>query len=542
MTMKVASIQQMRAIEAAADRSLMSYEQMMLNAGRGACDYLLRRCAVNRSTKITMLIGKGNNGGDGLVMAHALARATAADVRLYLLEPRSRNDKNFQAVVADGLPITLAADDVGDQLLAAQIRDADILVDALYGIGLRLPLRQEAAKILASVKACLAQRRSAFDAEAAIDLSDTAGGLKPSAPFVLAIDCPSGIDCDSGRADADAITADATITFIAAKPGQFAFPAANHVGDLALAKLGIPDSLPALARITTTVIDRRLAAAQLPRRPLDGHKGTFGKVMLVAGSPNYIGAIALAGESACRSGVGLVTIATTRQLIDIVAGGLREPTWLPLPAADGAIGEDAADTVITASSGYDALLVGCGLGLHGSTRAFVSRLLRAAASSPLIIDADGLNILSRQGTWWRTLPPGSIITPHSGEMARLSGMPSTEINNARWQVAAEYAAQWQVVVVLKGAHTIVAAPDGRAGVIPFKTDALGTAGTGDILAGLIAGIRAQGVAAYESACLGAYVHALAGIIAGADVGSSRAVIAGDVLAALGEAYRRIAGP
>ena len=541
MTMKVASVQQVRQIEAAADRSVMRYEQMMLKAGRAASDYLLRRCAIDKSTRMSILIGKGNNGGDGLVMAQALARATAADIRLYLLEPRSPDDKNFQAVVADGLPFTLAEDDVDGQLLADQVLNADILVDALYGIGLRLPLRQEAARILSIVKACLAQRRSGLDAEAARNPSAAPAHVKPSAPFVLAIDCPSGIDCDSGLADANAITADATISFIAAKPGQFIFPAASCVGDLALSSLGIPESLPELARLTSTVIDRRLAATLLPPRPLDGHKGAFGKVMLVAGSSNYIGAIALAGESACRSGVGLVTIATTRQLIDIVAGGLREPTWLPLPAVDGAIAEAAAE-VLAASSGYDALLVGCGLGLHESTRAFIARLLGAAAPRRLIIDADGLNLLRGGPAWWRGLPAGSIITPHSGEMARLSGLTTTEINSARWQVAIKYAAQWQVVLVLKGAHTIIAAPDGRAGVIPFKTDALGTAGTGDILAGFIAGLRAQGLKAYESACLGAYVHALAGTIARDCVGSSRAVIAGDVLSALGEAYRRIEGP
>jgi len=182
------------------------------------------------------------------------------------------------------------------------------------------------------------------------------------------------------------------------------------------------------------------------------------------------------------------------------------------------------------------LLVGCGLGLHESTRAFVWRLLKIASLPPLVIDADALNALSSRPEWWRSLPRNTIITPHSGEMARLTGLASDEIQADRWRVARRFAEAWGLVVVLKGAHTIIAAPDGRTSVIPFKTDALATAGTGDVLAGLIAGLRGQGAAAYDSACLGAYIHALAGLIAAERVKSSRSVIAGDLLAAVGAAF------
>ena len=286
-------------------------------------------------------------------------------------------------------------------------------------------------------------------------------------------------------------------------------------------------------------MDGALAASLLPPRPLDGHKGSFGKVMLAVGSANYIGAAALAGESACRSGAGLVTIAAARQVIGIVASGLREPTWLPLADDDGAISESASATLSEAAQAYNALLIGCGLGLHASTRAFVRRIVQADALPPLIIDADALNSLSARPEWWRPLPEDTIITPHSGEMARLTGLSMAEINADRWQVAQKYAEAWGLVVVLKGAHTIVAAADGRTSVIPFKTDALATAGTGDVLAGLIAGLRAQGVTAYDSARLGAYVHALAGTIAAAGVRSSRSVIAGDLLAAIGPAFHQL---
>ncbi len=537
MAIKVASVAEMRAVEAAADRSVISYEQMMLNAGNAASAYLRTRVAINSATVIVFLIGKGNNGGDGLIMAHDLASNTSADIRLYLLEMRNENDANYVAIRDADCAVALASDDSVGRILAEWLVEAAVVVDALFGIGLRLPLRGTAAALLQRVRQYC--HKQPEDGSGAIKPVNSSGSCRARRPFIFAIDCPSGVDCDSGQVDPNTLTADATMTFIAAKPGLLTFPAAATVGELVMSQIGIPSDLPALQQLQTTLVDSELAASLLPARPLDGHKGTFGEVMLVAGSANYIGAVALAGESACRSGVGLVTIATGRKLIDIVASSLREPTWLPLNTDDGAINEGASETVLEAAQTYDALLIGCGLGLHQSTREFVRSLVDTGMQLPMILDADALNALSQQPEWWESLPAGTIITPHSGEMSRLTGLPTTQINGERWQVARQFAAQCNLVVVLKGAHTIIAAPEGETSVIPIKTAALGTAGTGDVLAGLIAGLRAQGVNAFDSARLGAYVHALAGTIAEENIGSSRSVIAGDVLAALGTAFAQI---
>ncbi|MCY3833236.1 MAG: NAD(P)H-hydrate dehydratase [Chloroflexi bacterium] len=517
--MKVASVRETREIEEAVNRSIMSYDQMMRNAGAAASAHLQRRCQISAETKVAFLIGKGNNGGDGLVMARHLANATRADIKLYLLAPRDPTDEHYEAVAAERLSITHASDDRDGRALRALIAGADVIIDALFGIGLRLPLRGRAATALNIVKQSLSK-------------------IAPR-PFVFALDCPSGVDCDTGEADPSVLSADETITFIAAKMGHFIFPAAAQVGKLTVSTIGIPHALPELERIQATFVDEVLAAALLPARPLDGHKGTFGKVMVVAGSPHYIGAIALAGEAAYRSGAGLVTIATTRRLIEIVGSRLREPTWLPLADAEGAIAEGASATVSEMAEGYDSLLVGCGLGTRAATQTFLRRLLASRSLPGLVIDADALNILSRQARWWETLPSGAIITPHAGELARLTGEPMSEISADRWNLAREYAQKWNAVLVLKGAHTLVAAPDGRVSVIPFKTDALSTAGTGDVLAGLIAGLRGQGLTAYDSARLGAYAHALAGTIAVESIGSSRSVVAGDVLSAMGRAFARL---
>ena len=532
---KVATVSETREIEAAVDRSVMSYAQMMVNAGREASACLQRRVDITARTRILFLIGTGNNGGDGLVMAHDLAQTTAADIRLYLLAARDLDDLPLLASARRNLPVTLLHEDPDKSRLAQWAGEADIIVDAVFGIGLRLPLGGDAVEILQCVRDCL-EALSAEQPASAVSPTRPATVKRKRRPLVFAIDCPSGVDCDSGEADPTALAADLTMTFIAAKPGLFVFPAAGLVGELAISRIGIPHDLPALQRLSGTVVDGALAASLLPHRPLDGHKGSFGKVMLAAGSANYIGAAALAGESACRSGAGLVTVATTTQVISIVASQLREPTWLPLADTQGAIDETGSELLAEAAQAYQALLIGCGLGLHESTRAFVWRLLQAADLPPLIIDADGLNSLSSRPDWWRSLPDDTIITPHSGEMARLTGLTRAEIQADRWRVARHYAEAWGLVVVLKGAHTLVAAADGRASVIPFKSDALATAGTGDVLAGLIAGLRAQGATAYDSARLGAYVHALAGVIAADSIKSSRSVVAGDLLAALGRAF------
>lgn len=534
--MKVASVRQLRAIEASADRSVMSYQRMMQNAGAAASDLLQRRFAISNATKITILIGIGNNGGDGLVMARDLARSTGADIRLYLLEARESSDKNYLAALNAGLPLTVATEDGNSQRLTQLILTADIIVDAVLGIGGRPPMRGEAAKLLEAVSACLRQRAADVEKRHNSTQSSDHDTHQERRPFVLAIDCPSGIDCDTGEADENVIAADTTISFIAGKPGLFTFPAARFVGDLEISAIGIPDNLPELDQVKATVVDKRVASSLLPARPLDGHKGSFGKVMVAAGSSNYIGAIALAAESAYRAGAGLVTIAATRRLCEIVAGSLREPTWLPLPEVDGAIAERAAETVIEEATSYDSLLVGCGLGTHDSTREFLRRLLACGSLPPLVLDADALNLLSRDAEWWTSIPADTVITPHPGELARLTSLSAREINADRWNVAHQCAEAWSVVFLLKGAHTLVAAPDGRVSVIPFKTDALSTAGTGDVLAGLIAGMRAQGLSAFDSARLSAYVHASAGAIAAEAVGSSRSVIAGDVLSSIGHSF------
>ena len=537
--MKVVSVEAIRHIEANVDASIMPYKQMMLNAGHAAGKYLINYLNITSETRITLLIGKGNNGGDGLVIAHYLAQHSLANIQLYMLESRSQDDQNYKAIVEDNLRVAYANDDQDSDTLKNMIEDADVIIDALFGIGIRLPLRDPALRILKTVNQHIESFIPDYGDATSVDPTSPHQLPVRQKPFVFAIDCPSGIDCDTGEADPNTIPADVTLSFIAAKYGMFTFPAAKYIGKLILSQIGIPDSQPDLNQKSHFVIDSHTVESHLPKRPVDGHKGTFGKVFIVAGCRNYIGATALSGESAYRSGAGLVTVATTTPIIQIIASQLREPTFVYLPDMDGAIAESATSIVSDQSSTYNALLVGCGLGQHPSTKAFIKALFTNQNLPPLVVDADALNILSQIKNWWDLLPANTIITPHVGEMSRLTNISMSDINANRWEIASQKAKEWHLVVVLKGAHTIVASPDGNVGVIPFKTDALGTAGTGDVLAGLIAGLRAQGISAFSSAIVGTYIHALAGIISIDKVGNSRSVIARDVLSGIGFAFAQV---
>jgi NAD(P)H-hydrate epimerase len=335
------------------------------------------------------------------------------------------------------------------------------------------------------------------------------------------------------------------------------FPGAAAVGELVVADIGID---PALADdVWLEVVTPAMVREWLPSRPPDAHKGTFGKAMIVAGSVNYTGAAYLAGAAATRAGAGLVTLALPSAIHSAVAAHLVEATYLLLPEALGVVSRGAADILAQELLGYDALLIGPGFGREDETEGFLERLLggsqerqsvgflRSAGGAsarsdlpPLVIDADALNILSALEDWPGRLPPHAVLTPHPGEMARLMDGAVRDVQQDRVTTARSRAAEWRQVVVLKGAYTVVASPDGRTVIEPFANPGLATAGTGDVLAGTIVALRAQGLGAFEAAAAGAYLHGLAGELARREIGAP-GMVAGDVLAHLPQAWRRIAG-
>lgn len=543
MSLKILNVAAVRQAEQDADAAGYSYAAMMQDAGRAVAERAQTWIADRPQPKITILVGPGNNGGDGLVAGQAIAQLRPdAQVRYYLLT--RRDDPLFTAVQQAGAFIAFAEDDHDHRVLRNMVASADLLLDALFGIGARLPIRDDALKILRGARQALNERASARRARSVNDPTQGGQVERPPQTIVLAVDCPSGLDCDTGMLDRAALYADETVTFIAAKPGLLTFPGAGAVGRLSVAPLNMPDGISALDKAPDSLLDNEAARALLPARPADGHKGTFGSVLIVGGSAQYTGAPGLSAYGAYHTGAGLVTVAAPPPVIAASAARYAEPTWLPLTHDDIAINPADVPAIHAALTAYEALLIGPGMGRAPQTGQALRALLRPADGTPalprLVIDADGLNLLSELADWPSLLPAETVLTPHPGEMARLCGLDTAAVTAGRLRLARDKAAAWQAIVVLKGAHTLIAAPNGQLAVSPFKTDALATAGTGDVLAGMIGGLLAQGMKPFAAAQLAVYAHGLAGTLAADALGGGRAVVAGDVAAALGTAWRTIA--
>jgi NAD(P)H-hydrate epimerase len=533
--MKLVTVEQMRAIEQEADANGLTYAQMMENAGRGVAKAIMDMMYLQQgeTPEALALVGPGNNGGDALVALAHLA-ANGWRTRAYLIKRKATKDPLVARVKEAEGEIILAEKDAGYESLNAFIGTASVVIDGILGTGFKLPLKKDVAETLTAVNTTLA----------ALEWP----------PYVVAVDCPSGVDCDSGEAAPEALAASQTVSMAAVKQGLLKFPAYDLAGELTVADIGLTDEIKSWKALTHQVADNDLVDSFLPARPDDAHKGTFGTALIAAGSINYPGAALLAGKAAYRVGAGLVQMAVSAPVQAVLAGQFPEATWVLMPHAMGSITEGAADVLLKNSDRATALLIGPGFGLEDNAKTFIENLLTGKTSGkkatarigfvhaasdeakdkneklpPLVFDADGLKLLAKIEDWAKLLPAPAILTPHPGEMSALTGLDKEAIQADRLNVALKYSAQWGHVVVLKGAFTVIAAPDGRTTVIPVATAALARAGTGDVLAGLIVGLRAQGVDAYEAAVAGAYIHAMAGLYAEDRVGNSASVLASDVL-------------
>ncbi len=597
--MKLVNVEEMRRIEQLTDARGQSYAAMMEKAGWSVATLALTMQLSHSGNRVLILVGPGNNGGDGLVAAHYL-REVDCEVTLYVWKRDIKGDGNFSRLKRRrrGMAILWADNDPDFSKLRAELRQTGLVIDALLGTGATRPLEGRLAELLTVVREELVVRNNAqTDAQAAMsavaaliprfplsealgappmpsslwsaprggpnddlrderlwddeadDWADEEDGFDEELPPwpivpVLAVDCPSGLNCDTGELDPAAIPATLTVTFAFPKWGQLQYPGAGACGLLGVVDIGVPADLG--DGLQVEMVERADAAALLPGRPQDAHKGTFGKALVVGGSCLYTGAPAFSGSAAARAGAGLVTVAVPRELHPALAGVLLDLTWLPLPSEAGVLSPDAAPQVLRKAQGYDALLIGPGLTTDEAARALLHALLAPAALDPdkwrgrAIFDADALNILAISPGWPALLPPLSILTPHPGEMSRLTGLSVAEINVKRIATARRYAGEWGHIVLLKGAHTVIAHPDGRTAVLPFAEPALAKAGSGDVLAGVILAMLSQGLAPFEAAAAGAYVHALCGTLVGQTLGPA-SVTARDLVAGLGTALTNLAG-
>ncbi|MBK8046056.1 MAG: NAD(P)H-hydrate dehydratase [Anaerolineales bacterium] len=517
---KLVSVAEMQAIEAAANAGGHPYAAMMEMAGYGVAEAILARFGPASSL---VLVGPGNNGGDGLVCARHLAQA-GATVRVYLWKRQTDPERDSEGLFEQLRPLGIEsarADDDPDFAILAQWSHCHVIVDALLGTGNSRSIEGQLAAILDRV----AQHRRTPGVSC----------------HVVAVDCASGLYCDTGAVDPHTLRPDITVTFAHAKLGHYLFPGADCVGELAVVGIGVPPEL-SLPR-KTFVLTERAVAQWLPERQRASHKGVYGKVLLMVGSELYPGAAYLSCAAAGRVGAGLVTGVVPRVIWPIVASKLSEATWLPL-GADGCDPNGPSSQIEPAIApvlaSYTAMVAGCGLGRNPAMQARLAELLQQPLP-PVVIDADGLNNLADLPHWPAQLPHRCVLTPHPTEMARLCGFSAQEVLTQRWVLAREKAAAWQCVVLLKGPYTVIASPDGWLAVLPVATAALATAGTGDVLAGAIGGLLAQGVELFRAACLGAWLHGAAGLRCAERTGDA-GVLASDLLPELPLAIQRVRKP
>jgi NAD(P)H-hydrate epimerase len=531
---KLVSTAEMQAVEGEANSKGLTYDMMMEQAGNGLAEQIEARFSSHKVGGILGLVGSGNNGGDALVALAKLVewgwKATA-----YIVRARPEEDPLVERLISGGGVVLEVAEDKKFKNLKSALNEHAILMDGILGTGIKLPLRGSVKDVLE------------FTNKTLNNLAEK--------PLIIAVDCPSGVDSDTGDASPDSLAAGLTLTMAAVKRGMLEFPANDLIGELCLVGIGLKDQDK--RSNTWQGITRRVASAEwvrstLPRRGRDAHKGTFGTALIIAGSVNYTGAVLLAGY---RAGVGLVTLGVASPLHLALAGQIPEATWLLLPHEMGVIDESAADVVFENLGKASAMLLGPGFGVEETTKKFLSNLLvetpligkpgigfvtSASADKtsekqklpPLVVDADGVKLLAKISDWSRKLPGPAVLTPHPGEMAVLTDLKVSEIQNERIATAEKYARKWGHVVVLKGANTVIAEPGGRTAVIPVANAALASAGSGDVLAGIIVGLRAQGLEAYESAVSGSWIHAQSGVKSAESLGTNTSVIAGDLLSSM----------
>lgn len=515
--MKIVTAEQMREIDRKAAEIGISTAFLMENAGRAVAEAIRDFVDYIAGKRVLVLVGTGNNGGDALVAARYL-HEWGAEVNVFLLRERRGEDRNLELLKQHAIPVINL--ERGGKLtrLNELLSEAEIVIDGILGTGRARALEGDFKDVLGAVN----QEK-----------------LKRPALILVAVDIPTGLNADTGAVDHSCPAVDLTVTLGLPKPGLYNFPGAERAGKIVIADIGIPEELS--RTIQTELITEAWARTALPVRPASANKGTFGRVLAVVGSENYIGAAYLACMGAARVGAGIVTLSTAKSLQPTLASKLTEATYAPLPESEkGILSDKAASAILSILPYYRVLLMGCGIGQHARTREFVRSIVTSLPENPpaLVLDADALNIIAEIKDWWKKLPANTILTPHAGEMARLTGNTIKDVQADRLTVCRQAAMDWQKIVVLKGAFTVIADPRGHARISNAANAGLASAGTGDVLAGAVAGLAGQNIPLFDAAALGVYLHARAGEMARSEMGDA-GMLASDLLPLLPKAIKAL---
>lgn len=521
--MKILTAAEMREVDRlTTERYGIASAVLMESAGRSVAQFIQRRFSDLERRQVFVLCGKGNNGGDGFVVARQLLDMGATPEVILFCDPREMkgeaqdNLRRWENVSGE-LHVVRTSAELGEW--RSKFLSCDILIDALMGTGVRGPVWG----LLRDV----------------IEIVNQRAGV----PAVVAVDIPSGLHADTGEIQGGAIVADYTVTFTAPKVGMFQGKASENIGQLIVSDIGSsPDLISKVGAGRLRWAEPNEFEAFAARRKPDGNKGDYGHALIVAGSLGKSGAAVLASWAALRSGAGLVTMATPEPVLPIVAAHTPEIMTEPLVATSAgtvslrSLEDGRFDSM---AKGKRALAIGPGLTTNDETQKFIRTVVGKRSSTPLILDADGLNAFAGRAGELKG-PVGVVaVTPHPGEMARLTGLKTDEVQARRTHLALESAASWNAYVVLKGQNTIVAAPDGSAFINSTGNPGMGTGGTGDVLTGMLAGLTAQFGAEHWERLLafGVYLHGLAGDIAYADFDDAP-LMASDLIRAIPRAYQR----
>jgi len=518
--MKVLTAAQMREIDRKAIEEIgLPGPILMENAGLQVVGVLRNELGLQAGDRVVVVAGKGNNGGDGLVVARHLFNQ-GLDIKVMLIgkteEVRGDAALNLQIAQKIGVPIAEVCDELTWKKHRKLLKETPIIVDALFGTGLSSPLQGLYAEVVEEINR--------------------------SGAFVVSVDLPSGLSSDTFEIIGPCVRADLTVTLAAPKIAHLFPPAEELVGELLVADISIPPFLMSDKALKLELVEMELLSPYFQPRPRDTHKGTYGHLLILAGSFGKTGAAALAGKAALKMGAGLVTVATAESCLPQVARVMPELMTEPLPETPArTVSEKALPRVLELLKGKDALLIGPGLSTDPSTARMVLSLLDKLKNSPIpvIIDADGLNILAAKPGSLKSLPKKTVLTPHPGEFSRLRGVSTQEALKNRLQLAPEFALNHKLYLVFKGYRTLVVSPDGRVMINPTGNPGMATGGAGDVLSGLIASEVMQVEGLLQAVVNAVFVHGLSGDLAAERTGE-KSLTASDLIKYLPAAIKFLA--
>lgn len=494
---------------------------LMENAGREVAlavkDFYKRKSGgkLQEKAKIVVFCGKGNNGGDGFVAARHLSNMGFSTFIYLIANPEDiTGDAGLNLGIVEEMKLPIEIIDKSSDLssIKEKIKDSSVIIDAIFGTGLKGEVKGIARDVIELINSL-------------------------EVP-TIAVDIPSGISGESGKVLGAAVKAEETVTMGALKIGLLLYPGAEYAGNIKIADIGMPKIVEESIEAEAELLEGKWVASCFKDYPPDAHKGTFGKVFIIAGSQGMTGAAALSAEAAVRSGAGLVTVGVPKSLDDILETKLTEAMKLPLAETpEHSLSPEALNTALDFASRCSAVVLGPGISQKIETKRFVNQFI-LKCSVPIVIDADGLNALADNPDILKDISVPVIITPHPGEMGRLLDMTSAQIQEDRIGAAKTAAKRFGCVAVLKGARTLIAKPDGKFFINPTGNPGMATGGSGDVLSGMIGAFLARGMKPHEAAASAVYLHGLAGDFAAFDK-TEICLSAGDIVNYLYKAFHKI---